>query len=327
MSRGNNPIIAKDSTILVVAEALSHDIKRSIGTVNLQLKLARYKTESELKRDSPQATAMVSRFDRWTSAVNDLYDNADALKLAVRRGELLDPHQLIREMDTLLLSPAKLLIEEIGSLAGTLKPRSLAYDVLVGAHDALVRVHKTLAGLRDDLDENRDRNVDQLDLKKVIHAASDQLFELIGLHRADIIVSGEGTVLGNPEALLSVFINLIENSLKYRHPKRTPQIHITISGPSSTILELVRRRHGDSHLHQTFLQVVVSDNGLGIKDEEKNRVFEFGYRGESSASVPGTGYGLSRVRSVIEEHLGVCYFSDNTAAGVSAIIAIPGKSI
>ncbi len=89
---------------------------------------------------------------------------------------------------------------------------------------------------------------------------------------------------GDKFALTSVVTNLIENAVKY-------------SPPCSEIGVRLRKNNGN-----TCLEVV--DQGLGIKDEEKLRIFDKFYRvgSEETRKTKGTGLGLYIVKQVLNNH-------------------------
>lgn len=100
----------------------------------------------------------------------------------------------------------------------------------------------------------------------------------------------------DPILLQQVLLNLIENAIKYTPPLST--IEITASQPNGSDTVLVS----------------VSDQGPGIDDAYKERVFEKFYRqGQSSAG--GAGLGLAICRGIIEAHGGKIWIEDRTAGG------------
>ncbi len=91
-------------------------------------------------------------------------------------------------------------------------------------------------------------------------------------------------VQGNREMLRQVFVNLVDNAIKYSLPNTVIQIRAH-QWPQGSILE-------------------VSNQGLPIPEDARERIFERGFRTErAKAAVPhGTGLGLWLVRKILEAH-------------------------
>lgn len=112
----------------------------------------------------------------------------------------------------------------------------------------------------------------------------------------DLVVAVDGD-------LLSLAVRqLIDNALKY-------------SPPSSTIA-LEARTNGTVILN-------VSNTGSHIPGGDLDRVFDRFYRGSASGRVPGTGIGLSIVRTIAEAHGGRVAVSSDPATGTSVTLTLP----
>lgn len=90
-------------------------------------------------------------------------------------------------------------------------------------------------------------------------------------------------VFGDKEKLRQVFNNLLQNAIKY-----------TDEGSVEIILEEEKK----------FVNVLIKDTGIGIPEEDLNRIFERFYRVDKARSraVGGTGLGLAIVKHIIEAH-------------------------
>lgn len=95
-------------------------------------------------------------------------------------------------------------------------------------------------------------------------------------------------VLADRMQLNRVFINLIENSLKFRSSDRPLLIQIDISEVGEKVV------------------VQISDNGQGISTEQLPYVFDHFYRGEEArpTNTGGSGLGLAIVKQIIDMHGG-----------------------
>jgi signal transduction histidine kinase len=110
------------------------------------------------------------------------------------------------------------------------------------------------------------------------------------------IPSYEVIVPFNRKLLYRVVSNLLANALKYNPPKTLVQL---------TVIDC-----------DTVVRVVVADNGVGIPDHLRDRVFDAFVRGDAARkSDGGTGLGLTIARHIVEKHSGELAL--NTVGGMT----------
>lgn len=107
------------------------------------------------------------------------------------------------------------------------------------------------------------------------------------------------TVWGDPTNLVSLFHNLLSNSLKYRKPGVTPIIQIDAESLSSS--EWVVR---------------VKDNGIGIAAEYYHQIFE-PFKRLHGYEIPGTGMGLALCRRIVESYSGHIWVQSTPGEGAT----------
>lgn len=103
-----------------------------------------------------------------------------------------------------------------------------------------------------------------------------------------------------------VFINLIGNAIKFV-PAQNAKIKIS------------------GRLSDMFVRIDVSDNGCGIPDEAKEKIFEEFYRIDNpiNEQVRGTGLGLSLVKHIIEAHGGKIWVAGKINSGSTFSFTLP----
>lgn len=115
------------------------------------------------------------------------------------------------------------------------------------------------------------------------------------LHRNKIDYDHMPTVRGDPKALQVVFRNIIENALKYTG--RDKKCDISLSWEQD----------------KDFLNISISDNGIGIQDKDSLRIFDEGFRSLDAMRIEptGTGIGLADSREIMREMGGDIELSHN----------------
>lgn len=107
---------------------------------------------------------------------------------------------------------------------------------------------------------------------------------------------------GDKDLLFQAFANLLDNAMKF-----TPE-------NGEIIITLAEIEHKK--------QIVISDTGVGIKDEEKSKVFDRFYRSDASRNTSGNGLGLSLVQAIINLHKGKITLADNQPNGLKVIVCL-----
>ena len=102
-----------------------------------------------------------------------------------------------------------------------------------------------------------------------------------------------------------VLTNVLENSIKYTDEKGRIDVDIIPS--------------------QNCVQIVISDNGAGIPEEDLSRVFERFYRVEKSRTrdIEGTGLGLAISKKIVEMHGGTIGIESQVGEGTRVIVTLP----
>ena len=124
-----------------------------------------------------------------------------------------------------------------------------------------------------------------------------ELVELVDPNQeADITADDVPDVMGDPEMLTQLLANLLGNSIKYVDPGSTPRIRLAGVAQGSRI------------------QLELTDNGIGIPEDQRDLVFERFHRAHPhDGHYTGTGLGLAICRTIVERHGG-------------RIVALPGPN-
>lgn len=125
-------------------------------------------------------------------------------------------------------------------------------------------------------------------------------------HGIEIAVSGEEvSVTGDRSYLVEMLLNLMDNSIKYNHE----------GGHVRTTIKALEKG----------AQIEVADDGIGISEADRERVFERFYRVDKSRSkeTGGTGLGLSIVKHIVGLHGGTLDIKSALGKGTAITVFIP----
>lgn len=115
-------------------------------------------------------------------------------------------------------------------------------------------------------------------------------------------------LMGDRMGMSSVILNLYENAIKYSN------------GPAriTTYLKMVKDQ----------ISLKITDEGIGINDKDKKRVFDKFYRvgNEDTRRTKGTGLGLYIVKQIVEAHNGTIRIQNNDPQGSIFSILLPASS-
>lgn len=156
-------------------------------------------------------------------------------------------------------------------------------------------------------DQNTMQNSEVISLKKVIEEAIYQSKVHAEKRHVQINSSCDTDIefFGDRKQLVMAISNLIENAINY--------------SPERTSVNIVLKRN------EELAEITVSDQGVGIAQEDIDRIFERFYRVDSARSreTGGTGLGLSIVKHVISNHGGEIQVWSVPGTGSTFTVLLP----
>jgi signal transduction histidine kinase len=173
-------------------------------------------------------------------------------------------------------------------------------DRVIAIFNALLRLAEIDTGMR----RSGFVEVDAANIAAEVAEFYQPLAELRGC-ALSFASPGPLALAGDPLLLAQAIGNLIDNALKYAQKKN-----------GLIAVEASRRPDG-------AIEIAVADDGPGIPDDEKHKVFERFYRCDASRGTPGAGLGLSLVAAVAKLHGGSLILSDNHPGLIATLILVP----
>jgi PAS domain S-box-containing protein len=101
-----------------------------------------------------------------------------------------------------------------------------------------------------------------------------------------------------PFQLKQLLSNLIDNSIKYKHPEREGYIRLAAEKINSKALK------STTGLFQQYYKITVSDNGIGFDPSYAAKIFELFQRLPTTSTVKGSGIGLAICKRIVQNHNG-----------------------
>lgn len=142
------------------------------------------------------------------------------------------------------------------------------------------------------------------DLQNLVEEAKANLIQSVKESDAEIVTENLPSLRVERDRVVQVFQNLIGNAIKFRGNTR-PRIRVT------------------GNLKDSEWEVCVSDNGIGIGEEYKDKIFQIFQRLHARTEYPGSGIGLSICKKIIERMHGKIWVESELGVGSRFYFTIP----
>ena len=293
--------LAKDNKILSEELlALVRVVRRTGKTQEGSIEVARGPI-GEGKRDLQITAALI---DNEGSVLVIIDDEGEKQRIdAIRRDFITNiSHELKTPIQALSLNSDALLEikdepDKVVLFANKIKTQTIRLNDLVKEIINLSKIQDS-----DPLDMAHN-----VEISNVIAEAVDQCEVLAEARKISINLDGvqNAVVVGNREQLVMAVHNLVENAINYS----SEGTNVVIS----------------SKLDDGLIEILVKDQGLGIAEENLDRIFERFYRVDPARSraTGGTGLGLSIVKHVITNHGGEVKVWSSMGVGSTFAIRLP----
>jgi signal transduction histidine kinase len=172
-------------------------------------------------------------------------------------------------------------------------------DTILGTFSAMLRISQIESG-------SRRSGFKTVNLSDIVVSVIDALTP-VAEEKGKTIRAGiapELLLTGDKELLTQLFFNLLDNAILHT--------------PVNTQINVILRSSGA----QT--EFIVEDNGPGIPDTYRHKVFQRFYRLEQSRTTPGNGLGLSIVAAIADLHEGTLSLFDNKP-GLKIVLSLRSK--
>jgi signal transduction histidine kinase len=242
-------------------------------------------------------------FDRLSGDINVMLDRIEDLMEGMRQISSDIAHELRTPLSRLRHNLEGVMSQRPASLAAykTTVAKSISEtDAIIETFNALLRIAQIEGGARRS-------NFRRLSLSELLESLAEiygPVAEDAGL-KLSAYIALSLDVTGDRDLLMQAFANLIENAIRY--VPEGGQIWLSLKQPGGRA------------------RVAVSDNGPGIPQSERKKVFQRLYRLEQSRTNSGSGLGLALVSAVAALHHIEVSLSDNQP-GLKVALDFPQMS-
>ncbi|MCL5801294.1 MAG: ATP-binding protein [Gammaproteobacteria bacterium] len=153
-----------------------------------------------------------------------------------------------------------------------------------------------------------------VDLNSIVKRIIDSMQTIISQRCATVTVQELPAAWVDSGAVEQIFANLIGNALNYLDPKRLGLIEVGCCADKEVTHNAV------------FNSYYVKDNGLGISEQAKTKLFRI-FQRFHPGSAKGEGIGLAIVRRMVERHGGRITVESTEGAGTTFFVALPSQEI
>jgi PAS domain S-box-containing protein len=143
-----------------------------------------------------------------------------------------------------------------------------------------------------------------VNINDVVHVALSHLSKTVTATQATVEYKDLPTVMGDTYQLVSLFENILDNSLKFRSAGQLPKITISFE------------EKDDKYIFE------IKDNGIGIDNKFHKRIFAIFQRLHTQGEYEGTGIGLAVCKKIVERHGGDMWVESEPGTGSNFYFSI-----
>ena len=180
-------------------------------------------------------------------------------------------------------------------------------NIIIEESNRLLNLSTNMLKLSKLQNQNKIAKKEQIDIAEQIRKAISLLEPKWSKKEITFNVSlEEKYFLGDEELIFQVWVNLIENAIKYSN--QNGKIDITL------------RQVND------YLEVKIRDYGKGMREEELTKIFSRFYQIDRSHSSEGNGLGLAIVKRIVELSEGTIEVASHENVGTTMTVKLPVKT-
>ena len=285
---------------IVLAYFISRYVTRSIETIRLKIGQAGLLKKNEkiyLNNATKEIDSLVNSYNKM---IDDLEDSVERLAKTEREQAWQEMAKQVAHEIKNPLTPMRLTVQSFQKNSGIKKGEDQK-DKLNDFCDTLIEQIDTMSNVATSFSDFATLPKTQLEKTDIVESTK-KVVEIFEQNNISLETSSENIFIKlDKEQWIRVMTNLIKNSIQAIPHDREPIIHVEITERLKTV------------------RVTVSDNGLGVSKNNRDKIFEPKFTTKSD----GMGLGLGIVRSIINSHRGKISYKSRSKKGTDFKISLP----
>jgi len=284
---------------IVLAYFISRYVTRSIETIRLKIGQTGLLKKNEkilLKNATKEIDSLVNSYNKM---IDDLEDSAEKLAKSEREQAWEEMARQVAHEIKNPLTPMRLTVQSYQN-TNSLESKE-EKDKLNDFCDTLIEQIDTMSTVATSFSDFATLPKTQLEKSDIVDTTK-KVIEIFEQNNISFTTSKESIVIKlDKEQWIRVMTNLIKNSIQSIPSDREPNINVEITDSKNSV------------------KVLVSDNGLGVLEENKEKIFEPKF----TTKTDGMGLGLGIVKNIINSHRGKISYKSKRKKGTKFTISLP----
>ena len=270
--------------------------KQSLNPINKIIKISNEITATNLSKRIDYDADNEDELGRLKATLNNLFDRLEFQINQISQFSDNASHQLMTPLTAINTE-----LEYVLKKEHTIEEYKETLENIDEQSSEMINIVKTLLILAKDCSVCSDSHK----VFSLTNLLNNEVKEAFKTSNVTINMSENIYLKGEGEYFKMVLENLISNGIKYS--SKNDEIRVEVEKGSESI------------------KILIYDNGIGIPDAEKSKVFERFYRGENieSGVIKGHGLGLNLVENVVTKMGGKILVRDNKPKGTVFILVMP----
>ena len=284
---------------IVLAYFISRYVTRSIETIRLKINQTGLLKKNEkilLKNATKEIDSLVNSYNKM---IDDLEDSAEKLAKNEREQAWQEMARQVAHEIKNPLTPMRLTVQSFQRTSSLESKQEK--NKLNDFCDTLIEQIDTMSNVATSFSDFATLPKTQLEKSDIVDATK-KVVEIFEQNNINFQSSKETIVIKlDKEQWIRVMTNLIKNSIQAIPSDREQNINVEISDSTNSV------------------KIVVSDNGLGVLEKNKEKIFEPKF----TTKTDGMGLGLGIVKNIINSHRGKISYKSKAKKGTKFIISLP----